>query len=290
MKKTFVLLAIGSVAFVTAEQNYPSYGNTGYNTDNGYYNDSDSRGYVDQGRPYQGQGSGPSYQVEVRRYDSQPQQEQGYNQQGSQNQGYYRQDRQTANRDSNSQRPLSDQELVKKIHDKLSSGWFSKGYQNVSYDVSNGNVALRGTVETINDKSKVEETVRGIEGVRQISNQITISAPASSRMDNAAYRNQADSSRDSSYYAEGDVNAPKKGTAQDYAATESDRQINAKIRDKLNGGWFSRGYDTVIIRTTNGVVVISGIVDEASEAQKISDNVKNVEGVKAVNNQLQVKK
>jgi osmotically-inducible protein OsmY len=50
-----------------------------------------------------------------------------------------------------------------------------------------------------------------------------------------------------------------------------------------------KGYETLILRTTNGIVIISGTVDHSDDVQKINDQVKSVEGVKSVNNQLNVK-
>ena len=190
--------------------------------------------------------------------------------------------------------------MAKKVHDQLSSGWFSKGYKNVSFDVGSGNVTLRGTVDTLADKTKVEDTVRAIDGVRQITNQIAVATPSNTnttsnanttsnyRSPNTNMPSYRKTNTDSDYYAEAPTQ--KKGTTQDFAATETDRQINSKIREKLNSGWFSKGYETVIIRTSNGVVILTGTVDDATEAQKISDNAKTVDGVVAVNNQLQVKK
>lgn len=77
---------------------------------------------------------------------------------------------------------------------------------------------------------------------------------------------------------------------QDSAATAEDRDLNAKIRERIKGGWFSKEYDTLILRTSNGIVVISGTVDTDEDAQKVHDQVKKVEGVRSVNNQIAVKK
>ncbi|MBA3721660.1 MAG: BON domain-containing protein [Parachlamydiaceae bacterium] len=51
----------------------------------------------------------------------------------------------------------------------------------------------------------------------------------------------------------------------------------------------SKGYKTLVIRTTNGVVVVSGTVDKVEDIQKISNLIKDVEGVKSVDNQLSVR-
>ncbi len=72
------------------------------------------------------------------------------------------------------------------------------------------------------------------------------------------------------------------------ASNPQDRQLNARIRDKLSNGWFSKGYETLVIRTTNGVVIIGGTVDKPEDIQKIIDQIKDIEGVRSVNNNLKV--
>lgn len=77
---------------------------------------------------------------------------------------------------------------------------------------------------------------------------------------------------------------------QDFAATATDQELNAKIRHKLKGGWFSKGYNgSIALKTTNGSVVIQGTVDKADDIQKITDEIKKVDGVMGINNQLSVK-
>lgn len=76
----------------------------------------------------------------------------------------------------------------------------------------------------------------------------------------------------------------------DTASTAQDRQINTKIRDTLNGGWFSKGNPSLVLRTNNGVVTISGNVEKAEDAQKIIDQIKEVDGVRSVNSHLIVRK
>jgi len=93
----------------------------------------------------------------------------------------------------------------------------------------------------------------------------------------------------SNTYSDSQLQNSEKKYPQDSAATLQDRQLNAKIREKLSGGWFSKGYDALILRTANGVVVISGNVDNNDDIQKIRDQIRNIEGVRSVNDQLNVK-
>lgn len=70
------------------------------------------------------------------------------------------------NRDAN--RTGADADVAKKVRDELSS------YDNVSVQINNGEVTLRGTVDSQNDKDKIEKKLRSIRGVRNVNNQITV--------------------------------------------------------------------------------------------------------------------
>lgn len=76
---------------------------------------------------------------------------------------------------------------------------------------------------------------------------------------------------------------------QDKYATDSDRLLNSKIRDKISG-WFSDKYKNITLNTSNGIVTITGYVESQDDLKKLVDEVQKVNGVKSVNNQVQVKK
>lgn len=293
MKKIFTLIALGSVALVSADQYYQPYyqpyGNTASycpSCNNNNYYPQGSQGYY-QNTQYDYQQQSPGSQSYNQQYYQQQgsqtyQDQQYYQQQAPRNQSYpqsqysqqqgnqtYSQDQQRNYNDTygsqngNNQETVSDQEINRKIKEALDSGWFSSGFKNVSYDVNNGNVTLRGSVDTQENKKQVEDNVRNINGVRQVNNQITV-----------VKENQGT-------YSDSQMQTSEQ---KDFASNAQDRQINAKIRDKLN----NKGYETLMIRTTNGVVVISGTVDKQEDLQKINDQIKNIEGVRSVNNQLRV--
>ncbi len=172
--------------------------------------------------------------------------------------------------DNDNQRTRSDQEISKKIQMMLNSGWIVKGFKHVSFDVNNGEVILRGAVDTLESKNKIEKVVREIEGVRQINNQLTIIKESLVA------------------YSESQLQSSEKKYPQDIAWTSLDRQINAKIRDKLSSGGLSKEYEVLEIRTTNGIVVISGLIDKREDIQRMTDEVKEVEGVRSISTQLTV--
>ena len=229
--------------------------------DEGYYNqnmnnESNDNGYNrgnDRGYYNKGNGAG--------RYNS------SNNQDNSSNNQDRNQDRRY---NDGSQKQLSDQEIHQKIQDKIGSGWFSKGFEGVIFEVRNGQVMLRGNVDTLDDKNKVEDTVKKIDGVRNVNSQIRVAKEMGSDR-----------------YSDSDSRDYDKKYSQDYAATQQDRVINSKIRNKLGNGWFSKGYEGIVLKTTNGTVLIMGTVDKSDDLEKINEDIKAIEGVKAVNNQIQ---
>lgn len=83
-------------------------------------------------------------------------------------------------------------------------------------------------------------------------------------------------------YTDAQLQQMNKKYPQDYASTDEDRQLNAYIRDQLSGGL----YDSVVIKTTNGIVVISGNLDKPEDVQKINDLLINIPGARTINMQV----
>jgi osmotically-inducible protein OsmY len=169
----------------------------------------------------------------------------------------------------------NDAKIRKEIQDNLKSGWFSRGYEDVTADVVNGTVTLRGSVDTQDEKQKIEDKVRKVDGVVNVINQINV-APKSS------YNNQSNRN-----YIANHTDTDTKSSL-DTAATDADRRINKQIREKLGDGWFTKGYKNIQLNTSNGNVTVTGLVDKDSDVQYITNEIKKIDGVKAVNNQVTV--
>lgn len=168
----------------------------------------------------------------------------------------------------------ADQEIIKKVSDLVHSGWFFKPYKNVNFSVMNGVVTLRGNVETLDEKKNLEDSVRKIDGVRQINNQVMIAE------------------KNTQYYSDRSDKSEIKNEQkypQDYAATESDRVLNSKIRDKISNGWFVKENKTLVIQTNNGVVTITGFVEKFEDVDNLNNEIRKIDGVRQVNNQVTVK-
>lgn len=231
MKKLFIFIALTSTSIACAYANYS----------NGYNNQYQGNGYY-QGNPPQ-------------------------NQMHYQNQMYQNQQQNAPL--TPEQQAIQDKEIQKKISSALTS-WFSKEYQNISFDVNQGFVTLKGTVNTPNERNKAEEKIRTIAGIRQINNQITVLEDPNKA--NASSMNKAQNNKYPS----------------DFAATEGDKELNSKIRNKLTG-WFSNDYEAVVLRTNNGFVILAGTVNSPNDIKKVNDKVSSVSGVRSVYNQLSVK-
>lgn len=90
------------------------------------------------------------------------------------NQGLQRPDSTTLFKEGNQLRVTSDTAISNEIHGILTSGFFSQGYQNITYSVSDGVVTLNGHVTTPQNKISLEDRIRQVKGVVLINNMISI--------------------------------------------------------------------------------------------------------------------
>lgn len=156
-----------------------------------------------------------------------------------------------------------DQELARRIREKISSGWFSRGYDRVSVQVNNGAVIIQGVVKSQADKDKVEKEIRDIDGVKSLTSHVNVEES----------------------HARGHE---ERQFLQDRAATSEDQQLNKKIRDNVSKGWLWDSYKDVSLNTSNGVVTLDGTVGSESDKQDLINEVQKVEGVKSVKSNLRI--
>jgi len=122
-----------------------------------------------------------------------------------------------------------------------------KGH-DVSVETTNGDVYLRGKVDSAEAKSAAAEVTRGIEGVKNVKNDLQV-VPASTRK----------------------------------AVTADDKAITKSVESRLSKDPDLKKVD---VRTDAGVVVLSGQVANISAAARASEMAHKVDGVKAVKNEL----
>jgi len=122
--------------------------------------------------------------------------------------------------------------------------------RDVSVETMNGEVFLRGKVESEEAKTAAAEVARGIEGVRNVKNDLQV-VSASTRK----------------------------------AVTADDKVITRSVESR-----FSKDPDLkkIDVRTDAGVVVLSGQVASITAAARASEMAHKVDGVKAVKNELRV--
>lgn len=163
----------------------------------------------------------------------------------------------------NADKVIPDQEIYKKIKDKIGSGWFSKGYDQVTAQVNSGTVNLQGTVDTWNDKEKLEKEIRNLDGVKRLNSVLRVKEQKPAPVDNEF--------------------------PQDRANTPSDTQLNKKIRDHISNGWFKTSYKEISLDVNNGVVTVSGTIDNRDNQKDLINQIQKIEGVRYVNDNLKLK-
>ncbi len=144
MKKFFVLVAFAGITGAAFADYY-----RGGSCSSGYY----------------GQGQSGSYQ--------QPQGGMQYRGGYRQN-GYYQEPSSDMQSDQKAMyqnmqvRTENDKQVYKRLKDALSR------YENVNISVNNGDVTLRGFVNSQSDRRAIEEKIQGLDGVRNITNNIKV--------------------------------------------------------------------------------------------------------------------
>lgn len=68
----------------------------------------------------------------------------------------------------------SDDEITRRVEEKLKSALWSKKIENANFQVSSGVVSLYGEVKTNSDRDRIANEIRKLTGVRGIDNQITV--------------------------------------------------------------------------------------------------------------------
>ena len=179
----------------------------------------------------------------------------------------------------NNNMPTSDAELAKQIQDKLDSGWFSKSFAGVTARVSNGNVELQGQVASWEDKSKLENEIRGMKGVASLNSQVTVRDQDTMEQPNQSKMERSNPNMDEQ---------PRSEFPQDKAMTPADRQLNQKIRNSISQNWRGKNYNDIALNTKNGIVTLEGSIRNPGDQQKLVSEIEHIEGVKSVKNDLRV--
>ena len=114
----------------------------------------------------------------------------------------------------------------------------------------NGEVFLRGKVDSEEAKTAAAEIGKSVEGVKSVKNDLQVVAPAARK-----------------------------------AVQTNDKQITKAVETSFGKDALLKKID---VRTDAGVVVLSGEVPNISAAAKASEMAHRVDGVKSVKNELRV--
>ena len=121
---------------------------------------------------------------------------------------------------------------------------------DISVTTTNGVVTLEGTASSSEAKSSAEKLAMSVEGVKSIDNSLNI--PGSSK------------------------------TAKKSKRAVSDSWITTKVKSEIFADSVSKGFD-VSVKTTHGVVVLTGSLANEDAIDHVKDIAGKVEGVKSVN-------
>jgi hyperosmotically inducible protein len=147
---------------------------------------------------------------------------------------------------------IDDAALLTSVKSALASDSTTEA-REINVDVNRGVVKLAGFVDTSKEKQQAGDIARGVDGVQSVQNDITV----------------------------------KKG---DSSAGEivDDSILTAKVKAALIADSDTKAHQ-INVETMNGVVQLSGFVDDAAAKSAATNVAKSVTGVKDVKNELSIK-
>jgi hyperosmotically inducible protein len=125
---------------------------------------------------------------------------------------------------------------------------------DINVDVNRGVVKLSGFVDNAEQKSQAAAVARKVDGVQSVQNDIAV----------------------------------KKGGGSSAGEVVDDSILTAKVKAALVGSSATKAHQ-INVETNQGVVQLSGFVDDAAAKSAATDVAKSVTGVKDVKNELSVK-
>ena len=175
------------------------------------------------------------------------------------------------------QMSTADEQITRQINDLLRSEAFSKGYDLVTFSVSNGDVTLKGSVATSSAKEMLEKRVRLIRGVRSLESNLSVRNHTAYIPTGSLYAHKG--------HNHGPVNVSP--PPRDISTSNADKELNSKIREagKKEGLW--EKYPDVRLETSDGIVTLKG--KTTADSQKLINSIQGMKGVKSVQSHLKTK-
>ncbi|MCO5786898.1 transporter [Pseudomonas sp. G11-1] len=132
---------------------------------------------------------------------------------------------------------------------------------SIDVEIENGVAVLTGEVESEVDRDLAEQVALGVEGIREVDNQLKVEGETADRA------------------------ADDSGAA--FSTRFNDATTTATVKSKLLWNRNTEGLD-INVGTRNGVVTLQGNTDSAESKELAERLARNTEGVRQVDNQLEV--
>jgi hyperosmotically inducible periplasmic protein len=130
---------------------------------------------------------------------------------------------------------------------------------DIDVETRNGEVTLNGQVESQTQIDQAQQVARGVSGVRGVNSNLTLRSAGAAGTESATL-----------------------GTAAD------DTAITARVKSALLAESDVSGF-AISVETTNGVVQLTGEVENQAQVAKAAQIASAAEGARSVQNQLRVK-
>lgn len=131
---------------------------------------------------------------------------------------------------------------------------------SIDVEIENGVAVLTGEVESEVDRDLAEQVALGVEGIREVDNQLKVEGESADRNEDGE---------------------------RSFSSRFNDATTTATVKSKLLWNRNTEGLD-INVDTRNGVVILEGNAD-SSEAKELAERLaRNTEGVRQVDNQLEV--
>jgi hyperosmotically inducible protein len=147
---------------------------------------------------------------------------------------------------------VDDAAITAKVKAELMRDPDTKAHQ-INVDTNAGVVQLSGFVDTVAARTKAEDDARLVQGVQSVSNRLEVRS--------------------------------EERTA---GRSIDDATLTAKVKGALIENSITKAHD-INVTTNGGVVQLNGFVDTAQQSSKAVDIARSIDGVKEVQNNLEVK-
>ncbi|MFL6664800.1 MAG: BON domain-containing protein [Rhizobacter sp.] len=159
----------------------------------------------------------------------------------------------------------------------------------IDVDTRGGVVTLNGTADSAANASRAETIARGVEGVKSVENRLSIGAAAGNSETTSEKASASASAAAATAGAALERAAERVGRAADKAGDAlGDAAITAKVKAALLADAEVKG-SKIGVDTHNGIVTLSGTLDQGANIRRAESIARHTDGVKSVENRLLAK-